>query len=60
MINVLTLTNVTGFGTSLEDAKSVGIAAAKLTYAFSNAVVPKINLITGNFLFLSKRVWLLS
>ena len=46
-IPVLTLTNVTGFGTSLEDAKSVGIAAAKLTYAFSNAVVPKINLITG-------------
>lgn len=45
-IPVLTLTNTTGFGTSMNDAKSVGIAAAKLTYAFANATVPKINLIT--------------
>lgn len=45
-IPVLTLTNVTGFSTSLSDAKSVGIAAAKLTYAFANAAIPKINLIT--------------
>lgn len=45
-IPVLTLTNVTGFGTSMNDAKSVGIAAAKLTYAFASATVPKVNLIT--------------
>lgn len=45
-IPVLTLTNVTGFSTSMSDAKTIGIASAKLTYAFANASVPKINLIT--------------
>lgn len=46
-IPVLTVTNVTGFSTAMADAKSIGIASAKLTYAFVNASVPKINLIAG-------------
>jgi acetyl-CoA carboxylase carboxyltransferase component len=45
-IPVLTLTNVSGFGATMSDAKSISIAAAKLTYAFANATVPKVNVIT--------------
>lgn len=45
-IPVLTLTNVTGYSATMKDAKSVAIAAAKLTYAFANATVPKVNVIT--------------
>lgn len=45
-IPILTLTNVTGYSTTLADAKSIGIAAAKLTFAFANATVPKINVVT--------------
>lgn len=46
-IPVLTLTNVTGFSADKNEAKSLATAAAKLTYAFANATVPKINLVTG-------------
>ena len=45
-IPILTLTNVTGYSATMQDAKSIAIAAAKLTYAFANATVPKINVIT--------------
>ncbi len=45
-VPVLTLTNLSGYSSSLEDAKSISIAAAKLTYAFANATVPKVNVIT--------------
>jgi acetyl-CoA carboxylase carboxyltransferase component len=45
-IPVLTLTNLSGYSATLEDAKSISIAAAKLTYAFANATVPKVNVIT--------------
>lgn len=46
-IPVLTLTNVNGYTGCACDAKSVAIAAGKLTYAFANATVPKINVVTG-------------
>lgn len=45
-IPVLTLTNVEGFGTCMCQEKKVSDAAAELTYAFANATVPKVNLIT--------------
>ena len=45
-IPILTLTNVNGYSASMDDAKSISVAAAKLTYAFANATVPKINVIT--------------
>lgn len=47
-IPVLTLTNVEGYATSVEEEKTIASAAAKLTAAFVEADVPKINLITGN------------
>ncbi len=46
-IPILTLTNVTGYKATLEEEKSIGIATAKLTYAFANATVPKVNVIAG-------------
>ncbi len=46
-IPVLTLTNVSGFTASKCSEKSLAKAAAKLTYAFANATVPKVNVIIG-------------
>lgn len=46
-IPVLTLTNVNGYKATVEEEKSIGIASAKLTYAFANATVPKVNVIVG-------------
>lgn len=46
-IPVLTLTNVSGFKASEYDEKHLAKAAAKLTYAFANASVPKVNVIIG-------------
>lgn len=46
-IPVLTLTNVTGYKATVNEEKSIGIATAKLTYAFANATVPKVNVIVG-------------
>lgn len=46
-IPVLTLTNVEGFATTVEEEKTIAGAAAKLTAAFAEAEVPKVNLITG-------------
>lgn len=46
-IPVLTLTNVEGFATTVDEEKTVAAAAAKLTAAFAEAEVPKVNLITG-------------
>ena len=44
-IPVLTLTNVTGFAATVESEKNMASAVAKLTYAFANATVPKVNVI---------------
>ena len=46
-IPVLTLTNVAGFKASVYEEKHLAKAAAKLTYAFANATVPKVNVIIG-------------
>ncbi len=46
-IPVLTLTNVTGY-TACECSESkIAAAVAKLTYAFANATVPKVNVVIG-------------
>lgn len=44
-IPVLTLTNVTGYAATMSEEKSVAVAAAKLTNAFANATVPKVNVV---------------
>lgn len=46
-IPVLTLTNVTGFATTVSEEKTIAKAVAKLTYAFANATVPKVNVVVG-------------
>lgn len=46
-IPVLTLTDVNGFKASMDEEKKIAIASAKLTYAFANATVPKVNVIVG-------------
>ena len=46
-IPVLTLTNVSGFKADVYEEKHLAKAAAKLTYAFANATVPKVNVIIG-------------
>lgn len=46
-IPVLTLTNVKGFEATVRSEKAIAKAVAKLTYAFANADVPKVNVITG-------------
>lgn len=46
-IPVLTLTNVTGFNATKCSERNIAREAAKLTYAFANATVPKVNVIIG-------------
>lgn len=46
-IPVLSLTNVTGFAATISSEKKIAKAVAKLTYAFANATVPKVNVIIG-------------
>lgn len=46
-IPVVTFTNVKGFATCKCAEKSLAREAAKLTYAFANATVPKVNVIIG-------------
>ena len=46
-IPVLTLTNTTGFKATKCCEKKIAKAVAKLTYAFANATVPKVNVIIG-------------
>ncbi len=47
LIPVLTLTNVTGYEASICSEKGIAKAVAKLTYAFANATVPKVNVVIG-------------
>ncbi len=44
---VISLTNVRGFASTVEEEGKVGTAAGKLVCALSDATVPKINVITG-------------
>lgn len=44
-IPVLSLTNVKGYEATVNAEKRIAKAAAKLTYAFANATVPKVNVV---------------
>lgn len=46
-IPVLSLTNVKGYEATMCSEKKIAKAVAKLTYAFANATVPKVNVIIG-------------
>ena len=46
-IPVLSLTNVKGFKADKCNEKKIAKAAARLTYAFANATVPKVNVVIG-------------
>ena len=46
-IPILTVTNVKGYKASLCSERNLAKAAARLTYAFANATVPKVNVIAG-------------
>ncbi|MCI9075830.1 MAG: carboxyl transferase [Dorea sp.] len=46
-IPVLTLTNVNGFAAGKCSERNLAKAAAKLVYAFTNATVPKVNVVVG-------------
>lgn len=47
-IPILTLTNVKGYKATVAEEAGIAKAVAKLTYAFANATVPKVNLVMGN------------
>ncbi|HCM91533.1 MAG TPA: carboxyl transferase [Lachnospiraceae bacterium] len=47
-IPVITLTNVSGFETTMCAEKKLSKAVARLADAFASATVPKVNVITGN------------
>lgn len=47
-IPIVSLTNVSGYEANIEAEKRIARAVAKLTYAFANADVPKINVIVGD------------
>ena len=49
-IPVLTLTNVKGYKATMDCEKHIAKAAARLTYAFANATVPKVNVVIGKAL----------
>ncbi len=46
-IPVLTLTNVTGYEADIDSEKGIARAASRLAYAYANATVAKVNVITG-------------
>ena len=46
-IPVLSLTNVTGYKATMCSERNLAQAVAEMTYAFANATVPKVNVITG-------------
>ena len=46
-IPVLSITNVKGFKANMHAERSISCAVGELTYAFANATVPKVNVITG-------------
>jgi acetyl-CoA carboxylase carboxyltransferase component len=49
-IPVLSLTNVKGYAATMHSERRIAKAVAKLTYAFANATVPKVNVIIGKAL----------
>ncbi len=49
-IPVLTFTNVAGFAATIESEKNLAREVPAMIYAFANATVPKVNVITGKAL----------
>lgn len=49
-IPLLSLTNVNGYSTCKEGQKRIASSVAKMTYAFAEATVPKVNVIVGQAL----------
>ena len=49
-IPILSLTNTKGFEATVESEKKISKAVGKLTYAFANSTVPKVNVIIGDSL----------
>ena len=49
-IPVLSLTNVKGYAATMCSERRIAKAVAKLTYAFANATVPKVNVVIGKAL----------
>ncbi len=49
-IPVLSLTNVKGYSATMCSERRIARAVAKLTYAFANATIPKVNVIIGKAL----------
>ena len=47
-IPVLTLTNVKGYEATIGSEKGIATAVAKLTHAFAEATVPKVNVVIGD------------
>ena len=47
-IPILTLTAAKGFGATFESEKTIAKASARLTVAFTDATVPKVNVIIGD------------
>ncbi len=47
-IPVLTLVSVTGFAATVSNERTIADAAAKLTFAFADATVPKVTVIMGD------------
>ncbi|MBR3762897.1 MAG: carboxyl transferase [Lachnospiraceae bacterium] len=47
-IPVLTLTNVKGYEATIGSEKGIATAVAKLTHAFADATVPKVNVVIGD------------
>ncbi len=47
-IPVLTLVNIKGFAATVSNERMIADAAAKLTYAFADATVPKVTLVMGD------------
>ncbi len=47
-IPVLTLVNVKGFVATIDNEKAIADAAAKLTFAYADATVPKVTLVMGD------------
>ncbi len=45
-IPILTFTNVSGYRATTKEEMTLPVAVAKLTFAFTNATVPKVNVIT--------------
>ncbi len=46
-IPLITLTNVKGYQATVSSEKEIARAAARLTYAFANATVPRVNVVIG-------------